>query len=133
MKEKTNQLRPPIGDADFNDPLREIKPTELEKRQGNGLISFVWYTVELTIPETIGKLNTCGTTAVFEIVMDDYSEIWVNGKQKVERAFGLSGEGAISGYNARNRVILSDNAQPGEKYSIAIAGINGTLGMIPDN
>ena len=133
MEEKTNQLRPQIGDADFNQHLHEIKPTELEQRQGNGLISFVWYKVELTIPETIGKLNTDGTTAVFEIVMDDYSEIWVNGKQKVEREFGLSGEGAISGYNARNRVILSENAHPGEKYSIAVLGINGTLGMIPDN
>src|SRR6201989_501158 len=133
LKEKTNQLHPQIGDADFKQHLQEIKPTELEKRRGNGLISFVWYTVELTIPEMIGKLDTRGTTAVFEIVMDDYSEIWVNGKQKGEREFGLSGEGAISGYNARNRVILSDNAQPGEKYSISILGINGTLGMIPDN
>jgi gluconolactonase len=133
MEEKTNQLRPQIGDGDFDQYLKEIKPSELEQRQGNGLISFVWYKVELTIPETIGKLNTEGTTAVFEIVMDDYSEIWVNGKQKVEREFGLSGEGAISGYNARNRVILSENAHPGDKYSIAVLGINGTLGMIPDN
>ena len=54
-------------------------------------------------------------------------------KTKSGKEFGLSGEGAISGYNTRNRVILSDNAHPGEKFSIAILGINGTLGMIPDN
>jgi gluconolactonase len=133
MKNKTNQLRPQISDKDFNQHFKEIKPGLLEERQGNGLISFVWYKVDITIPETIGKLNTKGTMVVFEIVMDDYSEIWVNGKQQVEREFGLNGEGAISGYNARNRVILSDHAHPGEKYSIAVLGINGTLGMIPDN
>jgi gluconolactonase len=130
---KTNLLRPQITDANFNRGFRDIKPTDLESRQGTGLISFVWYKVDLEIPPMIGKLNTNGTTAVFEIVMDDYSEIWVNGKQKVERHYGLVGEGAISGYNARNRVILTNNAKPGEKFSIAILGINGTLGMIPDN
>ena len=130
---KTNQLRPQITDANFNNGFKEIKPDELESRQGTGLISFVWYKVDITIPTTIGNLNTEGSTAVFEIVMDDYSEIWVNGKQNVERHFGLVGEGAISGYNARNRVVLSEHAKPGEKYSIAILGINGTLGMIPDN
>jgi hypothetical protein len=78
---KTNILHPQIGAADFNDGFTEIKPTELESRQGTGLLSFVWYKVELTIPATIGKLNTTGTTAVFEITVDDYSEIWVNGKQ----------------------------------------------------
>jgi len=130
---KTNQLRPQINDKNFDEGFVEIKPTELESRQGTGLISFVWYKVEITIPQRIGKLNVKGATAVFEIVMDDYSEVWVNGKQKVERHYGLVGEGSISGYNARNRVVLTNNAEPGEKFSIAILGINGTLGMIPDN
>ena len=130
---KTNQLRPQVSDPNFTEGFKEIKPAELESRQGTGLISFAWYKVDIEIPQTIGKLNVAGTTAVFEIVMDDYSEIWVNGKQKVERHFGLVGEGAISGYNARNRVLLTNNAKPGEKFSIAILGINGTLGMIPDN
>ncbi len=132
-KNQTNQLRPQIGDPDFDRGFKEIKATDLEQREGKGLISFVWYKVDITIPTTIGKLDTRGSTAIFEIVVDDYSEIWVNGKQKVERQFGLSGEGSISGYNARNRVILSENAHPGEKYSIAVLGINGTLGMIPGN
>jgi hypothetical protein len=85
---KTNQLHPQIGAADFENGFREIKPTELECRQGTGLLSFVWYKVELTIPAMVGKLNSRGTTAVFEIVMDDYSEVWVNGKQM--QGFGLA-------------------------------------------
>jgi gluconolactonase len=128
---KTHTIHPQLAAADFDAGFIEIKPTELENRQGTGLLSFVWYKVELTIPDLIGKLNTGGSTAVFEIVVDDYSEIWVNGKQM--QGFGQSGNGVIAGYNTRNRVILTDNAKPGEKFSIAILGINGTIGKLPDN
>ncbi len=128
---KTHQLHPQVGTADFDNDFVEIKPTDLESRQGTGLFSFVWYKVDLTIPASIGKLNTNGTTAVFEIVVDDYSEIWVNGKQM--QGFGQTGNGVIAGYNARNRVILTDNAKAGDKFSIAILGINGTIGKLPDN
>ena len=128
---KTHQLRPQIGAADFENDFVEIKPTDLEARQGTGLLSFVWYKVDVTIPAAIGKLNTNSTIAVFEIVVDDYSEIWVNGKQM--QGFGQTGNGVIAGYNTRNRVILTDNAKAGDKFSIAILGINGTIGKLPDN
>lgn len=128
---KTHTLHPQIGADDFEKGFVEVDPGKLEERQGTGLFSFVWYKVELTIPEVIGKLNTNGTTAVFEIVVDDYSEIWVNGKQTV--GFGQSGNGLISGYNTRNRVILSNNAKAGEKYTIHVLGINGPVGKLPDN
>lgn len=128
---KTHQLHPQIGAADFDKAFKAIPPTELERRQGTGLLSFVWYKVDLTIPATIGRLNTTGTTAVFEIVMDDYSEIWVNGKQM--QGFGQNGNGVISGYNTRNRVILTNNAKAGDQFSIAILGVNGTMGKLPDN
>jgi gluconolactonase len=128
---KTNIIKPQVSDADFDNGFITIRPDELEKRQGNGLFSFVWYKVELTIPATIGKFSTKGTTAVFEVVVDDYSEIWLNGKQA--QYFGQSGGGVIAGYNTRNRVVLTNDAKPGEKYSIAILGINGTVGHLPDN
>src|SRR5258706_1096161 len=105
MEIKTHQLHPQIGGVDFDNDFTEIGPTELEKRQGTGLLSFVWYKADITIPATIGKLNTNGTTAVFEIVVDDYSEVWVNGKQM--QGFGQTGNGVIAGYNTRNRVILT--------------------------
>ena len=131
MNIKTHTLHPQIGVADFDAGFKPIQPTDLEMREGNGLVSFIWFKLEMTIPETIGKLNTAGTTAVFEIVMDDYSEIWVNGKQAM--GFGQTGNGVIPGFNTRNRVILSEHAKPGEHFSIAILGINGPLGKIPDN
>jgi gluconolactonase len=55
------------------------------------------------------------------------------GEWKTNAGFGQSGNGVIAGYNTRNRVILTDNAKPGDKFSIAILGINGTIGKIPDN
>lgn len=128
---RSHLLRPQIGSSDFDKGFKEIKPADLEAREGTGLFSFVWYKVDVTIPETIGKLNAAGATAVFEIVMDDYSEIWVNGKQS--QAFGQSGNGLIAGYNTRNRVILSNNARAGQKFRIDILGINGALGKLPDN
>jgi gluconolactonase len=128
---KTHSIHPQIGAADFDKGFKEISPTDLEMREGMGLVSFVWFKTEITIPATIGKLSTTGSVAVFEIVVDDYSEIWVNGKQM--QGFGQSGNGVVSGYNTRNRVILTSNAKPGEKFTIAVLGINGPLGKIPDN
>lgn len=128
---KTNILHPQAGAEDFEEGFIEVKPTDLEKRQGTGLLSYVWYKTELTIPATIGKLNTEGTTAVFEITVDDYSEIWVNGKQMI--GFGQSGNGLISGYNTRNRVVLTNHAKAGETFTIHILGINGPVGKLPDN
>ncbi|MBS4066170.1 MAG: hypothetical protein KGZ74_16545, partial [Chitinophagaceae bacterium] len=128
---KTHTLHPQIGSTDFETGFREIKPSQLEERQGTGLFSFVWYKIELTLPSTIGKLNTIGTTAVLEITVDDYSEIWVNGKQA--QGFGQSGNGLISGYNTRNRVLLTNNAKPNEKFTIHVLGINGPVGHLPDN
>jgi len=128
---KTHGIHPQINAVDFDKNFMAIKPTSLEMREGTGLVSMAWYKVELTLPEKIGSLDIKGTTAVFEIVVDDYSEIWVNGKQM--HAFGQTGNGVIAGYNTRNRVVLTDNAKPGDHFSIAVLGINGPLGMIPDN
>jgi gluconolactonase len=128
---KTQVLHPQVDAPDFNDGFKSVEPIDLEKRQGTGLFSFVWYKVDLTIPAIIGKFSTTGTTAIFEIVVDDYSEVWVNGKQ--QQGFGQSGNGVIAGYNTRNRVILTNNAKPGDKFSIAVLGINGAVGKLPDN
>ena len=128
---KTHSIHPQVNAAGFENDFKPVKPTELESRQGTGLVSYVWYKVDITIPAQIGKFSTTGTTAVFEITVDDYSEIWVNGKQM--QGFGQSGNGLIAGYNTRNRVILTNNAKPGDKFSVAILGINGPMGKIPDN
>ncbi|MFB9841654.1 SMP-30/gluconolactonase/LRE family protein [Mucilaginibacter ginsenosidivorans] len=128
---RTNNISPRIGDKDFDKGFKSIAPTDLEDRQGTGLVSFVWYKLTLTLPEKIGNTAVKGGRAVLEIVMDDYSEIWVNGKQMP--GFGQVGNGVISGYNAPNRVVLTNDAKPGQIFNIAILGVNGVLGNIPSN
>ena len=128
---QTQILHPQVGSEDFEKGFTEISPQDLEKRQGTGLFSFVWYKIELTVPQKIGKIDASGATAVFEIVVDDYSEIWVNGRQMV--GFGQTGDGLISGYNARNRVKLTGHARPDEKFVIHVLGINGPVGRLPEN
>lgn len=131
-KQSTWNITPEAGAADFDDSKWEtLDPTSLEIRRAPGRLCFNWYRLNITIPDLIDGFDPTGSTVVFEIVIDDYSEIWVNGK--LPKTFGQSGNGMIKGFNARNRVFLTDNAQPGEQFQIAVFGINGPLADIPDN
>jgi gluconolactonase len=62
--------------------------------------------------------------------VDDYAEVWVNGKAPF--ALGQSGGAVAAGWNAPNRVVLTRDARPGEKFRIAVLGINGPLSTHPD-
>lgn len=103
----------------------------LETRRGNGRLSFVWYRTTVTLPASIGGQPVDNAVVYFEITADDYSEIYINGKLK--KQFGQTGAGVISGYNARNRLILTQNAKAGETYDIAVLVTNGNIGSEPDN
>jgi gluconolactonase len=131
-KINTHNIFPNIADAEFNDNnWQKVNADELEQRKGSGKLSFVWYKTSITIPAKINDKDITGTTIYFEITADDYSEIYVNGKQN--KQFGQTGAGVISGFNARNRLPLTTNAKAGEKFDIAILVINGTVGNEPDN
>ena len=128
----TWNVTPKAGGINFDDSKWEtLPPTSLEARRGTGRISFNWYRLDLTVPKSIDGLDPTGSTLYFEIVMDDYSEIWVNGS--LNKTFGQSGNGVVKGFNARNRVLLTTNAKVGETFQLAIMGINGPLSDIPDN
>ena len=129
---KTFELSPKAGATDFNDSQWEtIKPESLEDRRTNGLLSFGWYRINVTIPEKLGNFSTKGSKAVFEIVVDDYAEVYVNGK--LNKTFGQSGGSVPKGWNARNRVTLGNDIQPGDQFQIAVLGINGPLADLPSN
>jgi gluconolactonase len=63
--------------------------------------------------------------------VDDYAEIWVNGK--LPRVLGQTGGSLIKGFNAPNRVVLTENARPGDTFQLAIFGANGPLSDPPSN
>ena len=87
--------------------------------------------MRLSLPATVGGFETTGTTAVFEIVVDDYAEIWVNGA--LARGLGQSGGSLVAGFNAPNRVVLTRDARPGQTFDVAVFGANGPLSDPPAN
>jgi gluconolactonase len=129
---KTYDYTPHAGAADFDDSAWEaIAPETLEARRGTGRLSFNWYRLRVTIPPRVGRLDPTGSTAVFEIVVDDYAEVWVDGR--LERGLGQIGGSLIAGFNAPNRVVLTRNARPGQQIQIAVFGANGPLSDPPAN
>src|SRR5262249_25980560 len=77
---RTHDIAPHAGAADFDDsPWVTLSAPEIEARRGNGRLSFNWYRIHVTIPERVGTFDPTGSTVVFEIVVDDYAEVWVNG------------------------------------------------------
>src|SRR6266567_4764087 len=76
---KTYDYRPHAGMAGFDDAAWQVlDPTTLDARRGNGKVSFNWYRIHVTLPQTVAALSVAGSIVSFEIVIDDYAEIWVN-------------------------------------------------------
>jgi gluconolactonase len=109
----------------------EIAATDLSAKRGGGMVSFVWFRATLTIPETVTGFATAGAKAVFTVNVDDYAEVWVNGV--LPRAAGRPSPAAIQGFNMPNRLVLRDTVTPGEKFEIAVFGINGPISAAPAN
>jgi len=129
---KTYDHAPHAGAADFDDSGWAVIPADaLEGRRGTGKLSFNWYRIKLTIPQKVGRLDPTGATVVFEVVVDDYAEVWVDGR--LARRLGQVGGSLISGFNAPNRVVLTRDARPGQQIQIAVFGANGPLSDPPSN
>src|SRR5271166_2406693 len=129
---RTYDYTPHAGTVDFDDsqwPV--IDPATLDARRGNGKVSFNWYRIRVTLPENVGNLAVAGSSVSFEIVIDDYAEIWVNGN--LFPVLGQSGGSVVKGWNAPNKVILTHSAQPGQQFEIAVFGYNGPISRSPEN
>ncbi|MCI0426895.1 MAG: SMP-30/gluconolactonase/LRE family protein [Nitrospiraceae bacterium] len=129
---RTQDIDVHAGAADFDDSKWEqITPAQLEERRSTGRLCFNWYRTSVTIPEKIGSFDPTGSTVLFEVAIDDYAEVWVDGKLPL--ALGQPGGQLIKGFNAPNRVVLTRNARPGQKIQLAVFGINGPLSNPPGN
>ena len=129
---KTLDITPKAGAADFDDSRWEaIDPATLEARRSSGKLAFNWYRIRVTIPQRVGTFDPTGSTLVFEIVVDDYAEVWVDGK--LPRVLGQAGGHLIKGFNAPNRVIVGRDVKPGQQIQLAVFGINGPLSDPPSN
>jgi gluconolactonase len=111
--------------------VRELAPAETQLRLADGRVCFNWYEIDVTIPARLGGLDTPGATVVFEVVIDDYAEVWVNGE--LPHALGDTGGPVVAGFNAPNRVVLTRDTSPGETFAISVFGINGPISASPRN
>ncbi|HEU4403025.1 MAG TPA: SMP-30/gluconolactonase/LRE family protein [Candidatus Polarisedimenticolia bacterium] len=129
---RTYDYSPHAGAADFDDskwPV--IDPATLDARRSTGRLCFNWYRIKVTIPGKIARFDPTGSTVVFEIVVDDYAEVWVDGM--LPQILGQAGGGMIKGYNAPNRVVVARNARPGQQIQLAVFGMNGPISSPPGN
>jgi len=129
---RTNDISPHAGAADFDDSKWGVlQPAQLEARKSTGRLCFNWYRIKVTIPEKVGSFDPTGSTVVFEVVLDDYAEIWVDGK--LPTVLGQTGGPLVKGFNAPNRVVIGRNVKPGQQIQLAVFGINGPISNPPGN
>src|ERR671924_1619775 len=129
---RTYDVVPHAEAADYDDSSwRALRPEETMTRLSDGRVCFNWYRTTVTMPERIGDTDVAGATVVFEVVVDDYAEVWVSGE--LPHALGDTGGPLVGGFNTPNRVILTRDARPGERFQIAVFGINGPISASPPN
>ncbi len=128
----THAIEPRAGWAGFDDSdWALIAPADLTARRGGGRLSFNWYRIALTIPARIGDYDPTGATVVFETVLDDYAEVWVDGE--LLRSVGQRGGSVVGGWNAPNRLVVGRGVEPGQRIQLAVFGANGPLSDPPAN
>ncbi|MFO0968259.1 MAG: hypothetical protein U0793_22110 [Gemmataceae bacterium] len=86
---KKNEIEPKAH-GKFDDSKWEVveDPAMLKKPFGPGKFSMSWCRIEITIPEKVGDKDVTGSEVWFQTKVDDYAEVWVNGK--CDRALGSS-------------------------------------------
>src|SRR5262249_55238590 len=129
---RTYDYTPRAGAADFDDAGWEVlDPTTLDARRSTGKVCFNWYRTRLTIPDRIGAFDPTGSTVVFEVVVDDYAEVWVDGT--LAPVLGQTGGAVVGGFNAPNRVVIGRDVRPGQQIQLAVFGMNGPVSASPSN
>jgi gluconolactonase len=129
---RTYDVEPHAEGADFDDSgWQTLAPADTVRRLANGRVCFNWYRIGVTVPERVGDFDPTGATLVFEVVVDDYAEVWVNGELPL--VLGYTGGQVAGGFNAPNRVVLTQDARPGDRFQIAVFGINGPISTSPHN
>jgi hypothetical protein len=129
---KTYDIVPKAGEGNFDDSSWSVvAPDTLKDPRCGGKICFSWYRIRITIPAKIGDADPTGLKVGLVITVDDYAEVSVNGQ--LPRSLGRPSPATVQGFNMPNRVLLSESAKPGDKFEIAILGINGPISIAPAN
>jgi len=129
---RTLDVAPHAEGADHDDSGWEVlAPPAVEARRGRGRVCAAWYRIAVTLPERVGGFAVAGSTVVFEVVVDDYAEVWVDGR--LPTAPGQVGGGVVGGFNVPNRVVVASDAVPGRRIVLAVFAMNGPVSASPRN
>jgi len=129
---RTHDLVPRAGVAGFDDSDWElVAADDLERRRSSGRLSAGWYRLRVTLPEKVGEVEVAGASIWFEIVVDDYAEVWIDGRLPL--VLGETAGAVPGGWNVPNRLLLTESALPGRTIEIAVLAINGPLSDAPAN
>jgi gluconolactonase len=129
---RTYDIAPHAEGRDFDDMDWEaLDPTTLDARRSTGKVCFAWYRFRIVVPERVGRFDTRGATLVFETVVDDYAEVWVDGQ--LPRELGQSGGTVVAGFNVPNRLVVGRDVRPGQEIQIALFTMNGPVSVAPEN
>lgn len=129
-----NEIEPRAHDVNFDDSKWEVleDPAILAKPyKPFSNFSMAWYRIKVMLPAKIDGKDITGSAVWFVTTVDDYGEVFVNGA--IDLAGGMTGRGAISGFNFPNEVMLTDKAKPGQTFQIAVLAINSPFGNPPPN
>lgn len=123
----TYKLDPLAMATDFDDSKWEaVEGKDLGARRSAGHTAFMWYRALLTMPARLGTVDLSKPAqAVFNVLVDDYGEVWVNGQ--MPRRSGYPSPATIQGLNMPNRVVLGTQVKAGDTFQIAVFAINGPL------
>jgi gluconolactonase len=123
----TYQIEPRAMTTEFDDSKWEqVQAKDLGVRRSAGLTAFMWFRAMLTIPARIGDFDLSKPAqAVFNVLVDDYGEVWVNGE--MPRRSGYPSPATIQGLNMPNRVVLGREVKAGDKFQLAVFAVNGPL------
>ena len=129
---RTQDLDLHAGAADFDDSEWElIAPSGLAERRSTGRVCFAWYRFAFTVPEQVDGRRLLGTRIELSVVVDDYAEVWVDGT--LARQIGQRGGTVVAGFNAANRVVVAEQARPGQRVQVAVFAMNGPVSASPEN
>lgn len=105
--------------ADYDDSGWD-QDVDIQERLSHGL-TFAWYRLNVTIPSEIRGESLQGRRVWFETNVDNYGEVYVDGK--IDRNIGV-----VTGNNVGKRVLVADPAAPGTNHTIAVLVGNAPLG-----
>ena len=123
----TYQIEPRAMATEFdNSKWEQVQAKDLGVRRSAGLTAFMWFRALLTVPARIGDFDLSKPAqAVFNVLVDDYGEVWVNGE--MPRRSGYPSPATIQGLNMPNRVVLGTQVKAGDKFQLAVFAANGPL------